>query len=86
VQRQGFDQIEVKAHQPVELRTMGQGRESSVQVVFGVAVEVSLAGEAGPLSEEGPRVTTSLGFKDASGPGRESSSGRWEWRKSSTMT
>lgn len=53
MQRQGLDEIEVKAHQPVELRAMGQGWESPTQVAFGVAIEVSLAGEACPLSEEG---------------------------------
>jgi hypothetical protein len=51
---QGYllDGISMEAHEPVELRTVGQGGESTSQMALGVAVEVSLAGESRPAGED----------------------------------
>jgi hypothetical protein len=53
-QMQGYllDGLSVEAHQPVELRTVGQGGERASQMALGVAVEVSLAGESRPAGED----------------------------------
>jgi hypothetical protein len=40
------------AHEPVELRAVGQGGEFASEMTFGVAVEVSLAGESRPAGED----------------------------------
>src|SRR5215212_1471858 len=42
----------MEAHEPVELRAIGQGGESTSQTALGVAVEVSLAGESRPAGED----------------------------------
>jgi len=42
----------MEAHEPVELRTVGQGGERASQMALGVAVEVSLAGESRPAGED----------------------------------
>jgi len=69
VQGYGLDELYVGACQAVELRAVGQGRESITQVSLGVAVEVPLAGESVPTGKEIARVMTSLSERDASGPG-----------------
>ena len=62
---------------------LGQGREGIEQVGLGVAVEVPLACETGPLGKM-VRVMISLSEREAWGPGRFF--GGWEWQKSSTVT
>jgi hypothetical protein len=54
-QMQGYllDGRSVEAHEPVELRALGQGGECLSQMALGVAVEVSLAGESRPSGEDG---------------------------------
>src|SRR5215213_4093273 len=42
----------MEAHEPVELRAIGQGGESTSQTALGVAVEVSLASESRPAGED----------------------------------
>src|SRR5215211_1031695 len=42
-----------RAHQPIELRAIGQGGEGLAQIPSSVAVEVPLACEAAPLREDG---------------------------------
>src|SRR5918997_6415490 len=51
---QGYllDGLSMEAHEPVELRTVGQGGERASQMAFGVTVEVSLAGESRPAGED----------------------------------
>jgi hypothetical protein len=53
-QMQGYllDGLSVEAHEPVELRTVGQGGERASQMALGVAVEVSFAGESRPAGED----------------------------------
>jgi hypothetical protein len=53
MQSHSFDEVEMVAHQAVELRAIGQGREGVVQTARCVAVEVPLAIEATPSGEEG---------------------------------
>jgi len=53
VQEESLDELGTGAHQAVELRTTGQGREGIYEVGLGIAVEVPLAGEAGPPGEDG---------------------------------
>jgi hypothetical protein len=53
MQEESLDELGTGAHQAVELRATGQGREGIEQVGLGVAVEVPLAGEAGPPGENG---------------------------------
>lgn len=48
-----LDETHVGAHQPIELRAIGQGGEGVAQATLSVAVEVSLAGEAAPPGEDG---------------------------------
>ena len=62
-QMQGYllDGLSIEAHEPVELRTVGQGRECSSQMALGVAVEVSLAGESRPAGEDGEGDDLALG-------------------------
>jgi hypothetical protein len=52
---QGYllDGVRMEAHEPVELRALGQGRKRASQMALGVAVEVSLAGESRPSGEDG---------------------------------
>jgi len=54
-QMQGYLLYEshLRAHQPIELRAVGQGRESVVQVGCCVAVKVPLAAEAAPPTKDG---------------------------------
>jgi hypothetical protein len=61
VQEESLDELGTGAHQAVELRTSGQGREGLEQVGLGVAVEVPLAGEAGPAGEDGEGDDLALG-------------------------
>ena len=67
-----LDEPYVRTHQPVELRAVGQGGEGTTEVLLGVAVEISFAGESGEASEDG-QVMTSVGLREASGPGRRRS-------------
>src|SRR5919112_1940130 len=53
VQGESLDELRVRAHQPIELGTLGKRGESICEVGLGVAVEVPLAGEARPAGEEG---------------------------------
>jgi hypothetical protein len=53
VQEESLDEPRVRAHQPIELGTLGKGGEGICEVGLGVAVEVPLAGEARPAGEEG---------------------------------
>src|SRR5215207_1313364 len=54
-QMQGYllDEAQAVAHQPVELRAVGQSREGIAQVGACIAVEVPLAPEACPSGEDG---------------------------------
>jgi hypothetical protein len=65
-----LDGSRIRAHQAVELGTLGKGRERSSQMCLGVAVEVPFAGEPGPAGEDLERVMPSLWQREASGPGR----------------
>src|SRR5215218_11368377 len=53
VQEESLDELRVRAHQPIELGTLGKGGEGIYEVSLGVAVEVPLAGEPRPAGEEG---------------------------------
>jgi hypothetical protein len=53
MQHEGFEEFCVETQEAVELRAVGQGRESVPQVSLGIAVEVPLAGEPGPPGEDG---------------------------------
>src|ERR687897_690112 len=53
VQEESLDELRVRAHQPIELGTLGKGGEGICEVGLGVAVEVPLAGEPRPAGEEG---------------------------------
>src|ERR687898_1158610 len=83
VQEESLDELGTGAHQAVELRATGQGREGIEQVGLGVAVEVPLAGEAGPPGEDGEGDDLALG---EGGSRAGSLFGGWEWQKSSTVT
>ncbi len=48
-----LDEIEVVAHQPVELRAVGQGGEGVAPSAARVTVEIPFACEAGPPGEDG---------------------------------
>src|SRR5215210_454665 len=61
VQEESLDELGTGAHQAVELRATGQSREGIEQVGFGVAVEVPLAGEAGPPGEDGQGYDLAFG-------------------------
>jgi hypothetical protein len=52
VQGDLLDEAHAPAHQPVELRAIGQGGEGVVQAPSSVAVEVAFAAEAAPPSED----------------------------------
>jgi hypothetical protein len=51
----------VGAHKPIKLRAVGQGGEGISQSSLGVAVEVPLARETTPASEEGQGNHLALG-------------------------
>src|SRR5918995_674728 len=53
VQEESLHELRVRAHQPIELGTLGKGGEGICEVGLGVAVEVPLAGEPRPAGEEG---------------------------------
>ena len=53
--------VRMEAHQPVELRAVGEGGERISQMALGVAVEISLAGESRPAGEDGERDDFALG-------------------------
>jgi hypothetical protein len=53
MQHEGFEEFCVETQEAVELRAVGQGRESVPQIGLGIAVEVPLAGEPGPPGEDG---------------------------------
>jgi hypothetical protein len=53
VQSHLLDESRLRTHAAVELRAVGQGRESVSEVALGVAVEVPLAGEPAEASEDG---------------------------------
>ena len=53
VQEESLDELRVRAHQPIELGTLGKGGEGICEVGLGVAVEVPLAGEPRPAGEQG---------------------------------
>lgn len=87
-QMQGYllDGLSMEAHEPVELRTLGQGGERASQMALGVAVEVSLAGESRPAGEDREGDDLACG-KGGLGAGASRCFWvRWEWQKSSTMT
>ena len=48
-----FDEAHLGAHQPIELRAVGQGGKSVPQMVGCVAVKVPLTPEAAPPREDG---------------------------------
>jgi hypothetical protein len=86
-QMQGYllDGLSIEAHEPVELRALGQGGECLSQMALSVAVEVSLAGESRPSGEDGEGDDLACG-KGGLGAGTSLLWGRWDWQKSSTMT
>ena len=61
VQGESLDELGTGAHTAVELRAVGQGRESVPQVNRGVAVEVPLAGETAPTRKDGQGDDLTLG-------------------------
>src|SRR5215210_1394576 len=61
VQSESLDELCAGAHQAVELRAVGQGRESIAQLGVGVAVEVSLAIETAPTGKDGQAKHLALG-------------------------
>jgi hypothetical protein len=62
---QGYllDGVRMEAHQPVELRAVGEGGERISQMALGVAVEISLAGESRPAGEDGERDDFALAIR-----------------------
>jgi hypothetical protein len=50
---ESFQEVHVGAHQPIELRALGQGGEGISQPSLSVAVEIPLARETAPAGEEG---------------------------------
>ena len=72
------------AHQPIELRAVGQGGEGTSQPSLGVAVEVPLARETAPAGEEGQGNHLALGEGGLCGP--DLLFGGWDWQKSSAIT
>ena len=84
VQEESLDELRVRAHQPIELGTLGKRGEGICEVGLGVAVEVPLAGEPRPAGEEGEGYDLARTERDACGPGFLF--GVWEWQKSSTIT
>ena len=84
VQEESLDEIRVRAHQPIELGTLGKRAEGICEVDLGVAVEVPLAGEPRPAGEEGEGDDLARTERDACGPGFLF--GVWDWQKSSTIT
>src|SRR5829696_4150425 len=61
VQGNLLDETHARAHQPIELRAIGQGGESIVQAPSSVAVEVALAAEAAPPGEDGQGDNLAVG-------------------------
>ena len=61
VQGESLDEFCAGAHQAVELRAVGQGRECIPQLGVGVAVEVPLAGETAPTGKDGQGKHLALG-------------------------
>src|SRR5215203_5647916 len=61
VQSESLDESCAGAHQAVELRAVGQGREGIAQLGVGVAVEVPLAGETAPTGKDGQAKHLALG-------------------------
>jgi hypothetical protein len=53
MQDESLDEVDVRAYQAVELRTLGQGGEGIEQFGVGVAIEVPLAVETAPTSKDG---------------------------------
>jgi hypothetical protein len=53
MQGESLDELCTGAHQAVELRAVGEGREGITQFGVGVAVEVPLAGETAPTGNDG---------------------------------
>ena len=53
MQDESLDEVDVRAYQAVELRTLGQGGEGIPQFGVGVAIEVPLAGETAPTGKDG---------------------------------
>ena len=78
-----LDESRTGAHEAVEPGTSRQCGEGIEQVGFGVAVEVPLAGEAGPPGEDSQGYDLAFG-EGGLGPGRFFAG--WEWQKSSTIT
>jgi hypothetical protein len=58
---ESLDELRTGAHQAVELRAVGQSGESLAQVSLSVAVEIPLAGETAPTSEDGQGKHLALG-------------------------
>ena len=56
-----FDGVSIQAHEPVELGALGQVGKRASQMVLGVAIEVSLAGEPRPAGEDGEGADLALG-------------------------
>src|SRR5215211_3480495 len=61
VRDESLQEVHVGAHQPIKLRTLGQGGEGISQVTLSVAVEVPLARETAPAGEEGQGNHLALG-------------------------
>jgi hypothetical protein len=81
-QMQGYllDEAQAVAYRASELGTVGQSGEGIAQAAARVTVEIPFTGKAGPPGEDGEGSTSSLRFRDASGPGCCSFCGR-DWRK-----
>jgi hypothetical protein len=85
VRGESLQEAHVGAHQPIKLRAgfAGQGGEGILQPSLGVAVEVPLARETAPASEEGQGNHLALGEGGLrAGP----LFGGREWQKSSAIT
>ena len=78
-----LNETHTRAHQPIELRAIGQGGEGVVQAPSSVAVEVAFAADAAPPSEDGQGDY--LALREGSF-GAGSLFGGREWQKWSTMT
>src|SRR5215217_7607037 len=61
IQSHLFDEPYLRTHQPIELGTIGQSGKSTPQLGLGITVEVPLAGEAPPTSEDGQSNDLALG-------------------------
>jgi hypothetical protein len=82
---ESLDEFLVRAHQPIEVGTLGKRGEGICKVGLGVALEVPLAGVPRPAGEEGEGDHLAHTERDTCGAGFLGV-GVWDWQKSSSVT